>query len=70
MSYLALEICHRVRIPSRTITWRTWDQLDAEMKEGVLAAAKRFHCGERNEIPAGLLIVLSAGRSRSTSSSI
>jgi hypothetical protein len=46
----------------RTMTWRTWDQLQAHGTEEVLAVAQRFHCGKCDQIPAGLPVVVSTGR--------
>lgn len=46
----------------RTMTWRTWDQLQAKGAEEVLVVARRFHCGKCDRIPAGLPVVVGTGR--------
>lgn len=55
-----------LRIPRctacRTMTWRTWEQLQAKGAEEVLVVAQRFHCGKCDQLPAGLPVVVSTGR--------
>ena len=55
-----------LRIPRctscRTMTWRTWDQLQAKGAEEVLAVAQRFHCGKCDQVPAGLPVIVGTGR--------
>ncbi|GJE14908.1 hypothetical protein FOHLNKBM_5985 [Methylobacterium longum] len=55
-----------LRIPKctscRAMTWRTWDQLQAQGAEEVLLVARRFHCGKCDQIPAGLPVVVGTGR--------
>lgn len=54
-----------LRIPRcptcRMSTWATWEQLDAEAEEDVMAVAMRIRCISCGEAPAALAVVASAG---------
>lgn len=57
---------HRgLRIPNcpicRISTWATWEELGAGGSENVVAVARRLHCMECGQSPAGLAVVVCNG---------